>query len=85
MVVYVFRAKYSSETTGTMKLLKLLMYWKNIEYCDMDLEESSDTAINVEDESLGQAFDESTIVYITMLLVLLLMKKRYKWLNSLIW
>ena len=52
------------------------MHWKNIEYCDMDLEESSDTAIDVEDESLGQVFDESTIVYITMLLVLLLMKKR---------
>ena len=42
----------------------------------MDLEESSDTAIDVEEESLVQAFDESTIVYITILLVLLLMKKR---------
>ena len=38
------------------------MYWKNIEYCDMDLEESSDIAIDVEDKSLGQAFDESSIV-----------------------
>ena len=52
------------------------MHWKNIEYCDMDLEESSDIAIDVEDESLEQAFDESTIVYITKLLVLLLLKKR---------
>ena len=48
------------------------MHWKNIE-C---LEESSDIAIDVEDESLGQAFDESTIVYITMMLVLLLNMKR---------
>ena len=42
----------------------------------MDLDENSDAPIDVEDESLGQAIDESTIAEILMLLEIFLMKKR---------